>query len=64
MNDRFIEECRNGLLQMNGGVSATQSTSQNRSTKTDNKLKTNLSIRETSDTINIDIAIVTHYLGE
>ena len=30
MNDRYIEECRNDLLQMNGGVSATQSTSQNR----------------------------------
>ena len=49
INDRYIEECRNDLLQMNGGVSTTQSTSQNRSTKTDNKLKANLSIRETSD---------------
>ena len=49
MNDRFIEECRNGLLQMNGGDSATQSTSKTRSTKTDNKLKANLYIRELSD---------------
>ena len=47
MNDRFIEERRNDLLQMNGGISANQSTTQNRSTKTDNKLKQNLSIRET-----------------
>ena len=49
MNDRFIEEYRNGLLQMNGGDSATQSTSKTRSTKTDNILKANLSIRELSD---------------
>ena len=34
---------------MNGGVSATQSATQNRSTKIDNKLKANLSIRELSD---------------
>ena len=27
MNDRFIEECRKDLLQMNAGDSATQSTS-------------------------------------
>ena len=51
MKDRFIEECRNDLLQMNGGISANQSTTQNRSTKTDNKLKANLSIRETWDTL-------------
>ena len=49
INDRYIEECRNDLLQMNGGTSSTESTSQNRSTKTDNKLKANLSIRELSD---------------
>ena len=49
MNDRFIEEYRNDLLQMNGGNSATQSTSKTRSTKTDNKVKANLSIRELSD---------------
>ena len=49
MNARYIEECRNDLLQMNGGTSSTESTSQNRSTKTDNKLKANLSIRELSD---------------
>ena len=49
MNDRFIEEYRNGLLQMNDGDSATQSTSKTRSTKTDNILKANLSIRELSD---------------
>ena len=48
-NDKYIEKFRNDLLQMNDGVSATQSTTQNRSTKTDNKLKVNLSIRETSD---------------
>ena len=47
MNNRFIEERRNDLLQMNGGISANQSTTQNRSTKTDNKLKVDLSIRET-----------------
>ena len=34
---------------MNGGDSATQSTSKTRSTKTDNILKANLSIRELSD---------------
>ena len=49
MNDRFVEEHRNNLLQMNGGDSATQSTSKTRSTKTDNKLKANLYIRELSD---------------
>ena len=49
MNNRYIEECKNDLLQMNGGVSATQSTSKNRSTKTNNKLKANLSTRELSD---------------
>ena len=49
MNDRYLGKCRNDLLQMNGVVSATQSTTQNRSTKTDNKLKANLSIRELSD---------------
>ena len=27
MNERYIEECRNNLLQINGGDSATQSTS-------------------------------------
>ena len=49
MNDRFIEECRNDLLQMNGGDSATQSTSKIWSTKTDIKLNANLSIRELLD---------------
>ena len=49
MNDRFIEEFRNDLLEMNGGNSATQSTSTTRSTKTDNKLKAKLSIRDLSD---------------
>ena len=43
MNDRYMEECRNYLLQMNGGDSATQSTSKVRSTKT------NLSIKKLSD---------------
>ena len=36
---------------MNGGISATYSTSQNRTTKTDNKLKANLSIRELLDRV-------------
>ena len=49
MNDRFVEERRNNLLQMNGGDSATQFTSKTRNTKTDNKLKANLSIRELPD---------------
>ena len=49
MNDRFIEEFRNDLLEMNGGNSVTQSTSTTRSTKTDNKLKAKLSIRDLSD---------------
>ena len=49
MNNRFIEVCRNDLLQMNSCDYATQSTSNTRSTKMDNKLKSNLSIRELSD---------------
>ena len=41
MTGRFIEECRNHLLQMNGYDFdfATQTTSKTRSTKMDNKLK-------------------------
>ena len=49
MNGRYIKECRNDLPQMNGGISSTKSTYQNRSTKTDNKLKANISIRKLSD---------------
>ena len=49
MNNRFIEVCRNDLLQMNGCDYATQFTSKTRSTKMNNKLKSNLSIRELSD---------------
>ena len=49
MNNRFIEECRNDLLQINGCDSATQSTSKTRSTKMDNKLESTLSIRQLSD---------------
>ena len=46
MNDIFIEECRNDLLQMNGSDSTIHNMSKTRSTKTDNKLKANLSIKE------------------
>ena len=49
MNNRFIEECRNDLLQINKCDSATQSTSKTRSTKMDNKLESTLSIRQLSD---------------
>ena len=60
MNDRYIEECRKDLLQMNGGVSAAQSTSQNWSTKTDNKLKANLSIRELLDRVKNGVNEIKH----
>ena len=60
MNDRYIEECRKDLLQMNGGISATYSTSQNRTTKTDNKLKANLSIRELLDRVKNGVNEIKH----